>query len=54
MKTVFVKKSAKWWYAIVREEGSTKNLTMASFSTKRAATEAAETWAKTWGYKVIK
>ena len=43
MKKMEVKKCGREWYVIVKDE-SDKNLTMASFSTKRKALEVRKNW----------
>ena len=43
MKKIVVEKHAKWWYVIVKDEQN-KNLTMASFSTKKVANEVRDHW----------
>lgn len=53
MRTVTIEKINKWWYVIVREEGKTENLTMASFVTKKAATQCRDHWVTEWGYKAV-
>lgn len=53
MRTVTIEKINKWWYVIVREEGKAENLAMASFTTKKAATQCRDHWAAEWGYKAV-
>ena len=53
IKTVTIEKHAKWWYVIVREEGSSENLSMAGFTTRRVAIECRDNWARQWGLKVV-
>ena len=43
MRKIEVKKCAKWWYVIVKDEQGNK-LTMASFSTKKVANEVRDHW----------
>ena len=51
-KIVTVEKYGKWWYTVVREEGKTENLILASFSRKKIALECRDKWAKMYGYMV--
>ena len=53
IKTVTVEKHAKWWYVIVREAGSSKNLALASFTTRKVAREVRDHWAREWGYTIV-
>lgn len=43
MKKITVEKHAKWWYVIVKDEQG-KNLTMASFTTRKVAREVRDHW----------
>lgn len=54
MKTVTIEKHARWWYVIVREEGKTENLALASFTTRKVAVQCRDHWAEWNGYKVVK
>lgn len=49
-KIVTVEKYGKWWYTVVREEGKTENLILASFSRKKIALECRDKWVKMYGY----
>jgi hypothetical protein len=53
IKTVTVEKHAKWWYVIVREAGSSENLALASFTTRKVAREVRDHWAREWGYTIV-
>ena len=43
----YIRKAGKDWYTYAMEKDTNINTTMAGFSTKRAATEAANAW-KGW------
>ena len=43
MRTIELKKINKWWYVIVKDENG-KNVVLADFTTKKAATDCRDLW----------
>lgn len=43
MRTIEIKKINKWWYVIVKDENG-KNVVLADFTTKKAATDCRDLW----------
>ena len=55
MRTIELKKINNWWYVIVKDENG-KNVVLADFTTKKAATHCRDLWIaeKRYGDLVIK